>query len=121
MSATTAASKLTRDDLARLTDAALEVILHHGTPRASIDVELDLWRSLSAAHHSEYRMAKWLRLTGERVPSRQEILSSLAASAFQVALDSGAAADQPLEIELDLLFAFQLVEVNEKARAVLAA
>src|SRR5262245_26372853 len=114
-------TRLTQDDLARLNDAALEVILRHGTSRPSVEVELDLWRSLNQAHRNEYRMAKWLRLTGAHTPSRQEILSSLAASAFRVALDSGAAADELLEIELDLLFAFQLVEINEKARSVLAA
>ena len=121
MSATVSAAKLTHDDLARLTDAALEVILRHGADRPSLDVELALWSALGKAHQAEYRMARWLRLTGARTPSRQEILSALAAAAFGVALDSGAEASELLEIELDLLFAFQLVEVNEKARAVLVA
>jgi hypothetical protein len=123
MSATITASpaKLTKDDLARLTATALEVILGHGVARPSIEVELALWKALTTAHHAEYRMARWLRLTGTRTPSRQEILSALAAAAFQVAVESGSDAGELLEIELDLLFAFQLVEVNETARAVLAA
>jgi hypothetical protein len=115
------AAKLTHDDLARLTDAALEVILHHGAARPSLDVELALWSALGKAHQAEYRMARWLRLTGSRTPSRQEILSALAGAAFQVAIDSGAEASEMLELELDLLFAFQLVEVRATARAVLVA
>jgi len=117
----TATAALSLDDLGRLNDAALEVLLRHGVARPSIDVELDLWRSLEEAYRREQRTSKWLRLTGPRTSSRQEVLSALTAAAFQVALDSGTDESELTALELDLLFAFQLVEVNEEARAVLAA
>jgi hypothetical protein len=115
------AAPLSKDDLARLTEAALDVILQHGTVHPSVDLELDLWRALNRAHDAETRMTKWRRLTGARIPSRQELLSSLVATAYQVALGSGADSSDLPGIAQDLLFAFELVGFNSRGRAVLAA
>ena len=111
--------ELSPDDLARLTEAALEVILRHGVGRPSVEVELDLWDALNRTYRSERRLARWLSLTNAQAPSRQKVLSTLAGVAFAVATDAGAGREDLLRLELDLLFALQLVEVNEKARAVL--
>ena len=112
------APRLTQNDLARLNDAALEVILGHGVDRPSIDVELALWRALNAAHERVSRGPAWWRLVAGS-PSRQEVLGALAAAAFQVAFDSAAATTDLAETERDLLFAFHLVDHKATARAAL--
>lgn len=105
-------TRLTQNDLAHLTEAALEVILGHHVDRPSIDVELALWNALNTAHEKASRPPRWRLLAGGRTPSRQDVLATLAAAAFQVAVDSGVDPTDLLETELDLLFAFQSIDVT---------
>jgi hypothetical protein len=106
MSATRTAARITQDDLAEFADAALGVILQHGTRRPSVEIELDLWNAFQKAYRREHRLARWLPVEGTRRPSRHELMAALARAAFAVALKSGVPAEGLHELEIDLLFAF---------------
>jgi hypothetical protein len=92
--ATTPAAWPTEDFAAELTDAALRVAHRHGTTGASVDVELDLWRTLAGT------------LAAQKTAG-SHLLGHLTDAAYRTLLGRGRGSF--VDLELDLWQTFRAV------------